>query len=85
VRPGAWGLLYVLPALWWLPAALIVAVTWAGAWRQGRLPVHEFAELVEAAVDLHGRDLATALGIPCEERLTAAEGREVTRTLRKGA
>ena len=85
MRPGAWGLLYVLPALWWWPAALIVAVTWAGAWRQGRLPVHEFAELVEAAVDLHGRDLATALGIPCEERLTAAEGREVTRTLRKGA
>ncbi|MGW9037006.1 hypothetical protein ACWGQ4_18955 [Streptomyces sp. NPDC055721] len=84
-RRAAWGRLYVLPALWWWPAAVIVAVTWAGAWRQGRLAVHEFAELVEAAVDLHGRDLATALGIPCEERLTAAEGLEITRTLRKGA
>ncbi|MER5629209.1 hypothetical protein [Streptomyces nitrosporeus] len=84
-RRAAWGLLYLLPALWWWPASLIVAVTWAGAWRQARLAVHEFAELVEAAVDLHGRDLATALGIPCEERLTAAEGLEITRTLRKGA
>ncbi|MGW0935681.1 hypothetical protein [Streptomyces sp. NPDC002666] len=84
-RRAAWGLLYVLPALWWWPAALVVAVTWTGAWRHGRLAVHEFAELVEATVDLHGRDLATALGIPCEERLTAAEGLEITRTLRKGA
>ncbi|MEE4494203.1 hypothetical protein [Streptomyces sp. BE230] len=84
-RRGAWGLLYVLPALWWWPAALVVAVTWTGAWRQARLAVHEFAELVEATVDLHGRDLATALGIACEERLTAAEGLEITRTLRKGA
>ncbi|MFD7863608.1 hypothetical protein [Streptomyces sp. NPDC059783] len=83
-RRAAWGLLYVLPALWWWPAALIAAVTFAGAWRQARLAVHEFAELVEAAVDLHGRDLATALGIPCEERLTAVEGLEITRTLRKG-
>nr|WP_017236471.1 hypothetical protein [Streptomyces sp. SS] len=65
-------------------AALVVAVVWASAWRQGRLAVHEFAELVESAVDLHGRDLATALGIPCEERLTATEGLEITRALRKG-
>ncbi|MFE9635724.1 hypothetical protein [Streptomyces sp. NPDC006463] len=84
-RRAAWGLLYLLPALWWWPAALIVAVTWAGAWRQGRLAVDEFAELVEAAVDLHGRDLANALGVPCEERLTTAEGLEITRILRKGA
>ncbi|KOG36689.1 MULTISPECIES: hypothetical protein [Streptomyces] len=83
-RRAGWGALYVLPALWWWPAALVVAVVWASAWRQGRLAVHEFAELVESAVDLHGRDLATALGIPCEERLTAAEGLEITRALRKG-
>ncbi|MGW8366361.1 hypothetical protein ACWGK1_38185 [Streptomyces wedmorensis] len=83
-RRAGWGALYVLPALWWWPAGLVVAVVWASAWRQGRLAVHEFAELVESAVDLHGRDLATALGIPCEERLTAAEGLEITRALRKG-
>ncbi|MFD3998879.1 hypothetical protein [Streptomyces sp. NPDC058548] len=83
-RRAAWGLLYVLPALWWWPAALIAAVTWTGAWRQGRVAVHEFAELVESAVDLHGRDLAAALGIPCEERLTATTGLAITRTLRKG-
>ncbi|MEV6245990.1 hypothetical protein AB0M38_07275 [Streptomyces sp. NPDC051742] len=83
-RRAAWGLLYLLPALWWWPALLIVAVTWASAWRQGRLAVDEFAELVEAAVDLHGRDLANALGVPCEGRLTTAEGLEITRILRKG-
>ncbi|MEV0176107.1 hypothetical protein AB0I00_33970 [Streptomyces sp. NPDC050803] len=84
-RRAGWGLLYLLPALWWWPAALIVAFAWAGAWRQGRVAVDDFAELVEAAVDLHGRDLANALGIPCEERLTSAEGLEITRILRKGA
>ncbi|MFE4311909.1 hypothetical protein ACFRR6_38270 [Streptomyces sp. NPDC056891] len=83
-RRAAWGLLYVLPALWWWPAALVAVVTWTGAWRQGRVAVHEFAELVEAAVDLHGRDLATALGIPCEEQLTTTVGLAITRTLRKG-
>ncbi|MEX0171236.1 hypothetical protein [Streptomyces sp. LMG1-1-1.1] len=83
-RRAGWGLLYVLPALWWWPAFVIAAVMWASAWRQGRLAVDEFADLVESAVDLHGRDLATALGIPCEERLTAAEGLEITRALRKG-
>ncbi|MFC9389796.1 hypothetical protein [Streptomyces venezuelae] len=83
-RRAAWGLLYLLPALWWWPAALIAVVTWGGAWRQGRVAVHEFAELVESAVDLHGRDLATALGIPCEEQLTATTGLAITRTLRKG-
>ncbi|MFE0647074.1 hypothetical protein ACFVZH_00600 [Streptomyces sp. NPDC059534] len=83
-RRAGWGALYVLPALWWWPAALVVAVVWSSAWRQGRLAVHEFAELVESAVDLHGRDLATALGIPCEDRLTEAEGLEITRALRKG-
>ncbi|MFF3837999.1 hypothetical protein [Streptomyces sp. NPDC001930] len=83
-RRAAWGLLYTLPALWWWPAALIAAVTWTGAWRQGRVAVHEFAELVESAVDLHGRDLAAALGLPCEERLTAATGLAITRILRKG-
>ncbi|MFE2014493.1 hypothetical protein [Streptomyces sp. NPDC059491] len=83
-RRAGWGSLYVLPALCWWPAALVVAVVWYSAWRQGRFAVHEFAELVESAVDLHGRDLATALGIPCDERLTPAEGLQITRALRKG-
>ncbi|RKN45567.1 hypothetical protein [Streptomyces hoynatensis] len=83
-RRAAWGVLYAVPALWWWPAALAAAVACAGAWRQGRLAVAEFAELVEATVDVHGRDLASALGIPCEERLTRDVGLEITRALRKG-
>ncbi|MFE5977658.1 hypothetical protein ACFQ64_36475 [Streptomyces sp. NPDC056460] len=83
MQEAAWGLLCVLPALWWWPAGLIALVTWTGAWRQGRVAVHEFAELVESAVDLHGRDLAAALGIPCEEQLTPTTGLAITRTLRK--
>ncbi|MFI0989506.1 hypothetical protein [Streptomyces exfoliatus] len=69
------------------PALLIVAVTWVSAWRQGRLAVDEFAEfaeLVEAAVDPYGLDLANALGVPWEGRITAAESMEITRVLRKG-
>ncbi|WP_066945152.1 hypothetical protein [Streptomyces lushanensis] len=83
-RQAAWGVLYTVPALWWWPAALIAPLICAGAWRKGRLAVGYFAELVEATVDIHGRDLATALGISCEDRLTRENGLEITRTLRKG-
>ncbi|MEV7885842.1 hypothetical protein ACWD3I_36840 [Streptomyces sp. NPDC002817] len=55
------------------------------AWRGGRDAAHTFAELVEAAVDLHARRLATALGVSNgrSARLTHDAGREITRLLRK--
>jgi hypothetical protein len=83
-RQAGWGVLYAVPALWWWPAALVVPLVCVGAWHRGRLAVVHFSELVEATVDVHGRDLATVLGIPCEARLTREAGLEITRTLRKG-
>ncbi|MFI9583776.1 hypothetical protein ACIHCQ_18450 [Streptomyces sp. NPDC052236] len=83
-RRAAWGALCLLLGLWWWPAAIAGAVAYLGAWRQGRLAVDVFAELVEATVDLHGRELAAALGIPCEAALTPEVGVRITRTVRKG-
>jgi hypothetical protein len=83
-RRAAWGALCLLLGLWWWPAAIAGVVACVGGWRQGRLAVDAFAELVEATVDLHGRELAAALGIPCEAALTREVGVRITRTVRKG-
>lgn len=83
-RRAGWAVLYAVPALWWWPAALIAATVLAAAWYRGRQAVSAFAELVEAAVDLHGRELAGALGLDGEGRLTRQTGLEITRVLRKG-
>ncbi|MER5827584.1 hypothetical protein ABT086_36425, partial [Streptomyces mirabilis] len=53
--------------------------------RRGRSAMDAFAELVESAVDLHGRDLALALGVDCPGRLDRETGLEITALLRKGA
>lgn len=83
-RRTAWGLLYLGIALWWWPAAVAGIGTCTVAWRQGRLAVDTFAELVESTVDLHGRDLATALGFPCRTTtLTRELGIRITRLVRK--
>ncbi|MCX5358567.1 hypothetical protein OG864_07645 [Streptomyces sp. NBC_00124] len=84
-RRAGWALLYLAVAPWWWPAALVAAVTSVSAWRGGRDAAHTFAELVESAVDLHARRLATALGVSNgrSTRLTHDAGREITRLLRK--
>jgi len=83
-RRAGWGALYAVLALWWWPAAPIAATVWTAAWYQGRQAVAAFAELVEATVDLYGRELAAALGLDGEGRLTPETGLAITRALRKG-
>jgi hypothetical protein len=78
-----WGLLCLpLSAAWW-PAAVLGAGLLATARHRARLAVGAQADLVEAAVDLYGRDLARQLGIDCAERLTRQAGGAVTSLLRK--
>ncbi|MER5922887.1 hypothetical protein [Streptomyces mirabilis] len=85
VRLTAWSLPYLLVAVWWWPSALIaLGLAMLGA-RRGRSAMDAFAELVESAVDLHGRDLALALGVDCPGRLDRETGLEITALLRKGA
>ena len=83
---AAWAVLYLLLGVWWWPALTAGAVMSLLAWRTGRDAAAGFAELLEATVDVHGRDLATALGVASGEApLTPDVGEQVTRTLRKGA
>ncbi|MFE4800671.1 hypothetical protein ACFRFL_38185 [Streptomyces sp. NPDC056708] len=82
-RLTTWGLAYLLLAVWWWPAALIGLVTMATGALRGRMAAASFAELAEALVDLHGRDLAHTLGLECEGPLTPAAGEEMTRLLSK--
>jgi len=84
---AAWGVLYLLLGVLWWPAAVVgFGVLWSG-WDRGHEAIDVLASLVEATVDIHGRDLATALGLIAPEQTTLepATGQSVTRRLRKGA
>ncbi|MEW2314593.1 hypothetical protein [Streptomyces bauhiniae] len=82
-RLTAWGLAYLLLAVWWWPAALVGAATLTTGAVRGRTAAASFAELAEALVDLQGPDLARTLGLDCAGRLTPETGEEVTRLLSK--
>ncbi|MFJ2923537.1 hypothetical protein ACIPIU_00725 [Streptomyces massasporeus] len=83
-RLTGWGLMYFLVALWWWPAALVAAVTLTTAWIRARGAAESLADLVEGAVDLYGRDVATTLGVlPDGEGLDRASGDAVSALLRK--
>ncbi|MER5406040.1 hypothetical protein [Streptomyces sp. NPDC002769] len=84
VRLAAWSAPYLLVAVRWWPAALIAVGLGAVGLRRGRAAMDAFAELVESAVDLHGRELALALGVSCPGRLDREAGSEITAILRKG-
>ncbi|MBB4717699.1 hypothetical protein [Streptomyces luteogriseus] len=83
-RLTGWGLMYLLVALWWWPAAVVATVTLTTAWIRARGAAEALADLVEGAVDLYGRDVATALGVlPDGEGLDRASGDAVSALLRK--
>ncbi|KPI31779.1 hypothetical protein OV320_0187 [Actinobacteria bacterium OV320] len=71
--------------MWW-PAALIGAVIGITGWARARAAVSDLSALSEAAVDLHARTLATALGISVDATgpITIAEGERITALVRKG-
>jgi len=82
---GGWGALYLLTGLLWWPAAVIGLVVCVTAWYRGRATMATLTKLAEAVVDLYGRDLAAALGLPAAGGLTADVGRDITSRLRKHA
>lgn len=84
---GSWATLYAMLALLWPPSAAVAVVTGFAAWRRGRSSVAAQTRLIEVALDLHGRALATALGVSDANAtgpLTPDEGSEITRICRKG-
>jgi hypothetical protein len=87
VATGSWAWPYlVLSAAWW-PAALIGVGIGVTGWVRGRAATADLAALCEAAIDLHGRALAIALGVGERDAsgpLAVAEGQMVTAIVRKG-
>ena len=82
-RTPVWGLAYLVVGVYWWPALV------PGLWlllvsrRRIRRSVGVYAELVEASVDLHGRDVANQLGFELTGRLTPEIGAQVTEALQK--
>jgi hypothetical protein len=84
-RTAGWGTLYLAVGLWWWPALLIGTATWATAWSKGRSATETLAQLAEATVDLHTRDLAAALGIEVPAQAGHDVGESITRAVRKSS
>ncbi|MGY2116629.1 hypothetical protein ACW9HR_22215 [Nocardia gipuzkoensis] len=84
---GTWAWPYLMLAVLWWPAAFIGIGVGVTGWVQARAAVADLTTLSEAALDLHGRSLATAFGVAESDRtgpLTIAEGRQLTTLIRKG-
>ncbi|GAB2883237.1 hypothetical protein [Streptomyces mayteni] len=82
----AWGLLTLLLGLLWWPALPAGAALVLVGWRRGRASGAALADLVEAAVDTHQRQLAEALGFDLPHgRITPAEGLRINDVLNKRA
>ncbi|MDI3409234.1 hypothetical protein [Streptomyces cavernicola] len=85
-RLAAWALGYALLACWWWPAALIAVGCAAVARTRARTALDALAELIEAAVDVHGRELAARVGLlPSDApgRLTRRTGDGMSELFRK--
>jgi hypothetical protein len=82
-RLTAWAVLYLVLGVWWWPAIPIALITGATALVKARQATGNLADLIEAAVDLHSHDLATALDENHAGPVTPAVGRELTTRMRK--
>ena len=83
---GGWAILYLaLGALWW-PAAILAIGLGLVSWRRSRVAADVYAELVEAAVDVHLDDLWTRFADDQGIRLTRPRwGQQLTERFRKGS
>ncbi|MBB2910637.1 hypothetical protein FHS43_001900 [Streptosporangium becharense] len=82
-RLTGWAVLYLPLTAWWWPALPITVTVAAVAWRRGRSSAGTLSDLIEATVDLYGRDLALQLGLSCEGPLSRRTGLAITATVRK--
>jgi hypothetical protein len=82
-RLTAWATLYLILGVWWWPAIPIALITGITAVIRGRQATGNLADLIEAAVDLHNHDLATALKGNLAGPMTTGIGREISTLMRK--
>ncbi|MFF3905013.1 hypothetical protein ACFYZJ_03215 [Streptomyces sp. NPDC001848] len=82
---ATWAVCYLFLGIWWWPAVVVAVLLGAYAWHANRTAVDAFADVVEATVDLYGRQLADELGVPTSgPRLTKSDGSQANRIVRKG-
>lgn len=84
---ATWAWAYLLLAILWWPAAVIAVAVGVTGWVRARAAIADLTALSEAAVDLHGRVLAVALGVAKENSagpLTLTEGEQLSALSRKG-
>lgn len=84
-RLAGWGLLYMILAAAWWPAAVLGLTVAATAAAHARSSARILAELIDTAIDLHTADLAAKLGIPTATPPTAETGQAITRILTQPA
>ncbi|WP_318215957.1 hypothetical protein [Streptomyces sp. SCL15-6] len=85
-RLAAWSAGYALVACWWWPAVLPAVACAAVSRARARAALEALAELVEAAVDVHGRELAARVGLVAPDSagpLAAATGDRMSELFRK--
>ncbi|MFF9869404.1 hypothetical protein ACF1G0_29060 [Streptomyces sp. NPDC013953] len=84
-RLAAWAVGYAVLAVWWWPAAAVAVVTGLVARSRGREAVDALAGLIEAAADVHGRDLARLTGMDeAPGPLRQETGERMSQLFRKG-
>lgn len=85
-RLAAWAGGYAVLALWWWPSAVVAAGCALTARSRARDAVTALATLLEAAVDVHGRELAARIGLAGAEpagRLEPRIGDRMSELFRK--
>lgn len=80
---GGWGVLYLLLGAVWWPSAVVAVCLALVAWRRARATGDVYAELVEAAVDVHLDDLLDRFADD-KRPISPQRGRAVTERFRKG-
>ncbi|MGW2640202.1 hypothetical protein [Streptomyces sp. NPDC001348] len=78
----AWGYAAVAVVTGWFPAAVPAAVLMPVALRRARDAVDVLGTLVEGAVDLHIREVAERLGVPCPDAFGPGTAAAVNAILR---
>ncbi|WP_280253098.1 hypothetical protein [Nocardia abscessus] len=87
VATGTWSWPYLLLSTLWWPAAIIGIGIGVNGWIHARAAIKDLTVISEAALDLHGRSLASTLGVAEPNRagpLTLSEGQHLTALIRKG-
>ncbi|MFC9855867.1 hypothetical protein [Streptomyces prasinus] len=82
-RTPVWGLAYLVVGAYWWPALAPALWLLSLSPRRIRRSVGVYADLVEASIDMHGRDVAHQLGFEPPGRLTPEIGTQMTEAFQK--